>query len=66
MIGKILGAAIGRKLAGPNSEGKGSMIGWFAPAIARRISPPVAIALGGAYAAKKAWDWHRSRRATTA
>jgi len=63
MIGKFLGAAIGRKLAGPNAEGKGGLIGWFAPVLIRRISPPVAIALGGAYAAKKVWDWRKSRRA---
>jgi hypothetical protein len=63
MIGKILGAAIGRKIAGPNSEGKGTMIGYFAPAIARRISPPIAIVLAGGYAAKKVWDWRKSRRA---
>ena len=63
MIGKILTAALGRKIAGPNSEGKGAMLGYFAPAIARRISPPIAIALAGGYAAKKVWDWRKSRRA---
>ena len=66
MIGKILGAAIGRKLAGPNSEGKGTVLGYFAPAIARRISPPIAIALAGGYAAKKRWDYRRSRRSAAA
>ena len=35
MIGKILTAAIGRKLAGPNDRGQGSTLGFFAPAIAR-------------------------------
>lgn len=64
MIGKIIGAAIGRKLAGPNAGGTGSAIGYFAPAIARRISPPIAIALAGGYAVKKIWDWRRSRRTT--
>ena len=63
MIGKILTAALGRKIAGPNSEGKGTVLGYFAPAIARRISPPIAIALAGGYAAKKVWDWRKSRRA---
>jgi hypothetical protein len=62
MIGKILGAAIGRRIAGPNSEGKGTVLGYFAPAIARRISPPIAIALAGGYAVKKVWDWRRNRR----
>ena len=66
MIGKILGAAIGRRLAGLNSGGTGSMIGYFAPAIARRVSPPIAIALAGGYAAKKLWDWRKSRRAAPA
>jgi hypothetical protein len=65
MIGKILGAAIGRRLAGPNSAGTGSMLGYFAPAIARRVSPPIAIALAGGYAAKKLWDWRKSRRTAT-
>ena len=63
MIGKIVGAAVGRRLAGRNSEGKGALLGYFAPAIARRISPPIAIALAGGYAAKKLWDYRKSRRA---
>jgi hypothetical protein len=66
MIGKILGAAIGRRLAGPNAEGRGAALGYLAPAIARRISPPIAIALAGGYAAKRLWDWRKSRRAAAA
>ena len=63
MIGKIIGAAVGRRLAGRNSEGRGAMLGYFAPAILRRISAPVAIALAGGYAAKKLYDHRRNRRA---
>jgi hypothetical protein len=66
MFGKIIGAAIGRRLAGPNAEGKGAALGYFAPAIARRISPPIAIALAGGYVAKRLWDRRRSRRAAAA
>lgn len=63
MIGKILGAVVGRKLAGRNSEGKGTVIGFIAPAIARRVAPPVALAIGAGWAAKKLWDWRRDRAA---
>ena len=62
MIGKIIGAAVGRRLAGRNSEGTGAVLGYFAPAIVRRMSPPIAIALAGGYAAKKLWDYRRNRR----
>ena len=63
MIGKILTAAIGRKLAGPNDRGQGSTLGFFAPAIARRVGGPLGLALAGGYVAKKLWDWRKERRA---
>jgi hypothetical protein len=63
MIGKMIGAAIGRKLAGPNEEGKGAVLGFLAPAIARRVAAPIGLALAGGYLAKKLWDWRKERSA---
>jgi hypothetical protein len=63
MIGKILGAALGRKLAGPNAEGKGTVIGIVAPAILKRVTPALAVTLAAGWGAKKLWDWRRSRTA---
>ena len=63
MIGKILGAAVGRKLAGNNEKGRGTLIGFVAPAIARRVTPAVALVVAGGWAAKKLWDWRRDRAA---
>jgi len=56
MIGKIAGAAIGRKLAGRYRGGTGLLLGALAPAIARRAFGPLGLAVGGAWLAKKAWD----------
>jgi hypothetical protein len=61
MIGKILGAVAGRKLAGDGNRGKGTLIGFVAPAIARRVSPAVGITIAAAWGAKKLWDWRRDR-----
>jgi hypothetical protein len=63
MIGRILSAAIGRKLAGPGDKGEGTMLGYFAPAIARRVGTPLALAFAGGYVAKKIWDRRRDQRA---
>lgn len=60
MIGKVLGAFVGGKVAqhvrgieGPT----GAALGVLAPAILRRLSFPTMIALGvGGYLAKKAID----------
>ena len=61
MIGKILGAAVGRKLAGRNEEGRGTLIGLLAPAIAKRATPALALTLGAGWVAKKLWDRRRAR-----
>ncbi len=63
MIGKIIGAAIGRKLAGDGEEGKGTVIGFIAPAIAKREAPALAVTVAAGWAAKKLWNWHRDRAA---
>ena len=63
MIGKILGAALGRKLAGRGGKGEGTALGFFAPAIAKRVGAPLALAFAGGYAAKKLWDWRKEQKA---
>jgi hypothetical protein len=63
MIGKILGAALGRKLAGPGDRGEGTMVGFLAPAIARRVIGPIGLAFAGGYIAKKLWDRRREQSA---
>jgi hypothetical protein len=61
MIGRILGAALGRKLAGRNEQGRGTLIGFVAPALARRATPALALTLGAGWAAKKLWERRRAR-----
>ena len=63
MIGRILSAALGRKLAGRNEKGEATMLGFFAPAIARRVGTPLGLAFAGGYVAKKLWDWHKEQKA---
>ena len=60
MLGKLAGAWLGGKVAGPNSGAKGAMLGYGAAAIARRSVPALAaIALGG-WAFRK-WRGRRGR-----
>ena len=63
MIGKILGAIAGEKLAGRNSRASGALIGAALPYIARRGLGPLGLALGAGWAAKKLYDRSRARRA---
>ena len=63
MIGKILGAVLGRKLAGRNGKGEGTALGFFAPVIARRVGAPLGLAFAGGYVAKKLWDRRKEQRA---
>ena len=63
MIGKILSAAIGRRLAGPDGKGEGTVLGFFAPAIAKRVVAPLGLAFAGGYVAKKLWDWRKDEKA---
>ena len=62
MIGKLIGAGIGRRLAGPGQGLKGVLIGAAAPWVLRRAFTPLGIAVIGAYGAKKLYDRHRARR----
>ena len=59
MIGKLLGAWLGEKVAGENEGAKGAVLGYGAAAIARRSVPALAaIAIGG-WAFRK---WRERRR----
>ena len=61
MIGKLFGAWLGEKVAGPNRGAKGAILGYGVAAVARRSVPALAaIALGG-WAFRK-WRDRRDRR----
>lgn len=62
MIGKIIGARIGQKIAGRNDGMKGALLGAATPWLLRRAFTPLGIAAIGAYGAKKLWDRRRARR----
>lgn len=62
MIGKIIGAGIGRRVAGRNAGLRGALIGAAAPWIIRRAFTPIGVAALGAYGAKKLYDRRRARR----
>jgi hypothetical protein len=67
MIGKIVGAMVGQKIAGRYNGGTGLLLGALAPAIARRAFGPLGLAVGGAYLAKKLlWDRRGGRGRTGA
>ena len=59
MLGKIMGALIGSEVERRRRESglKGAVLGAAAVGLAKRLGP-VALVLGGAYAAKKLYD-HR-------
>ena len=62
MIGKLIGAKIGEKLAGRNSGFKGALIGAAAPWLLRRAFTPLGVAALGAWGAKKLGDGRRAAR----
>lgn len=62
MIGKLIGAGVGRRLAGRNQGLKGAMIGAAAPWLIRRAFSPLGLVALGAYGAKKYYDRRRDRR----
>ncbi len=65
MLGNILGAFAGRRLAGRNSGAKGALIGAAIPAIARRGLGPLGLALAAGWGAKKFYERRQSRRSPT-
>ena len=62
MLGKLVGAFIGEKLAGPNRGLRGALLGAGAAAVARRGLFPLTLALGAGWVAKKMWDKRQERR----
>ena len=64
MFGKILGAVIGRRVAGRHSGTAGALIGAALPMIARRGLGPLGLALGAGWAAKKLYDRSQANRPT--
>lgn len=63
MIGNLIGAAVGERLAGRHSGMKGALIGAAVPWLARRALTPLGLLAIGAYGAKKLYDRRRARRA---
>jgi hypothetical protein len=66
MLGKIIGAAVGKKVAGRyGTGGRGMLIGALVPFVARRAFGPLGLAIGGGYLAKKLYDKRKSRSGGT-
>jgi len=60
MIGKLFGAWLGNRIAGPNQGAKGAILGYGAASLAKRSVPALAaLALGG-WAFKRWRDKRRS------
>jgi hypothetical protein len=64
MIGKLIGARIGQRLAGDGT--RGALLGAAAPWLLRRAFTPLGVAALGAWGAKKLWDRHKARQAAGA
>jgi hypothetical protein len=66
MIGKLIGAALGKRIAAPHGNGaKGALIGMMVPMVARRAFGPLGLAVAGGYAAKKYYDSKKARQRAT-
>jgi hypothetical protein len=63
MIGKLIGALVGRQIDRRDGQGgmKGALIGAVAAGALRRLGP-LGLLAGGAYVAKKAMDRRRAGR----
>jgi hypothetical protein len=63
MIGKVIGALVGREMDRRDGSGglKGAVIGAASAGLLRRMGP-IGMVLGGAYVAKKAYDRRRTAR----
>ena len=62
MIGKVIGALVGREIDRRDGQGggKGAILGYAAASAMRRMGP-LGLVLGGAYVAKKAYDRRKGR-----
>jgi hypothetical protein len=65
MIRNLIGAAIGRRIAGSRSGARGAMLGAAAPFIARKAFGPLGFAVAGAWGAKKLYDRRRRAKGAT-
>ena len=65
MIGKIIGALVGREIdrRDGSSGVKGAALGVLAAGVMRRLGP-LGLVLGGGYAAKKAYDRRKDAQRT--
>ena len=61
MIGKIIGAAVGRRVAGRYEGTQGAILGALAPVILKRAFGPLGLVVGGAYLGKKYLDSRKRR-----
>jgi hypothetical protein len=66
MIGKMIGAAVGRKVAGRYGGTKGMLLGFLAPVVAKRMFGPLGLAIAGGYVAKKYYDGLKTDEAASA
>jgi len=66
MLGKILGAIAGKRLAGRNNKLSGALVGAAVPVIAKRGLGPIALVLAAGWGAKKLIDFSRGRKAAEA
>ena len=64
MIGRIIGALVGREIDRRDGDSgvKGAAVGALAMGAMRRMGP-LGLLLGGGYVAKKAYDRRRDRKA---
>jgi len=65
MIGKLIGALVGREIDRRDGQGgvKGAVFGAAAAGALRRLGP-LGVLAGGAYVAKKAYDRRRTKKVT--
>ncbi len=63
MLGKVIGALVGREIdrRDGSSGAKGAVIGALAAGGLRRLGP-LGLAIGGAYVAKKAYDRRKAAK----
>lgn len=65
MLGKIVTAELGRRLAGRQNGLKGALLGAAAPWLLRRAFTPIGAAIIGGLVAKKVYDSRKEKKAGT-
>lgn len=66
MLGKILGAIAGERLAGRNNKVTGALVGAAVPVIAKRGLGTLALIAAAGWGAKKMIDYSRGRKSAEA